>query len=78
MWNALRYNGILLVLVPVVTIALGLFLASMLNVAGRGRVGGVRESSIYKVVYVFPQVLSVAVVGVRWNEIYNPQPMVGW
>jgi len=75
-WNALKNNGILLLLLPTLAIALGLFFASMLNVAGRGgRAGitGVRGSAIYKVVYFFPQVLSIAIIGVLWKEIYNPR-----
>ena len=75
-WNALKHNAILLVLLPVLAIGLGLFFATMLNVAGRrGKAGvaGVRGSSIYKVVYFFPQVLSIAIIGVLWNEIYNPR-----
>lgn len=66
-WNALRNNGILLLLLPAVTIALGLFFASMLNITR------VRGAGVYKVVYFFPQVLSVAIIGVLWKEIYNPR-----
>lgn len=71
---ALRNNGILLVVVPAVTVLLGLFLASMLNVGRRGRSGieGVRGSSVYKVVYFFPMVLSVAVVGVLFKYVFAP------
>src|SRR5213083_2832887 len=71
-WNALKNNAILLALLPVLTILLGLFLATMLTVGGRG-VTGVRGSSVYRVVYFFPQVLSVAVIGVLWNQIYEPR-----
>ena len=74
-WNALRNNAYLLVLLPLVTIGLGLFLASMLSVGGRSdRAGvhGVRGASVYRVVYFFPQVLSVAIVGVLWKEMYAP------
>jgi N-acetylglucosamine transport system permease protein len=73
--NALKHNAILLVLLPVVTIVLGLFFASMLSVGGRrGRAGvqGVRGSSLYGIVYFFPQVLSVAIIGVLWREMYAP------
>lgn len=71
---ALRNNLILLVVVPVTTLLLGLFLASMLNVGGRGRAGieGVRGSSIYKVVYFFPQVLSLALIGVLFKYVFAP------
>ena len=74
-WNALRHNALLVVLLPVVTILLGLFFASMISVGGRrDRVGvhGVRGAGLYRVVYFFPQVLSVAIIGVLWKEMYAP------
>jgi N-acetylglucosamine transport system permease protein len=74
-WNALRHNALLLALLPVVTILLGLFLASMISVGGRrdrAGVRGVRGAAVYRVVYFFPQVLSVAIVGVLWKEMYAP------
>jgi N-acetylglucosamine transport system permease protein len=75
-WNALLHNLWLLLLLPLLTIALGLFLATMLNVGGRGgraAVTGVRGSAVYKLVYFAPQMLSVAVIGVLWSELYNPR-----
>ena len=75
-WNALRHNALLLVLLPVATILLGLALASMISVGGRAdRAGvhGVRGASVYRIVYFFPQVLSVAIVGVLWKEMYAPR-----
>ncbi|PSL02162.1 N-acetylglucosamine transport system permease protein [Haloactinopolyspora alba] len=81
MWNddqlrtALRNNLILLVVVPVLTLVLGLFFASMLNVGGRGRsqaITGVRGSSIYKVVYFFPQVLPHAIVAIMFAYVFAP------
>jgi N-acetylglucosamine transport system permease protein len=75
-WNALLHNLWLLLLLPLLTIALGLFLATMLNVGGRGGRGavtGVRGSAVYKLVYFAPQMLSVAVIGVLWSELYNPR-----
>ncbi|HWS37766.1 MAG TPA: sugar ABC transporter permease [Actinoplanes sp.] len=65
-WNALRHNGLLLLILPVVTILLGLFFASMITVHG------VRGAAVYRVVYFFPQVLSVAIIGVLWKEMYAP------
>lgn len=75
-WNALLNNAWLLLLLPVLTIALGLFLATMLNVGGRGSRGaisGVRGSALYKVIYFAPQMLSVSIIGVLWVEVYNPR-----
>jgi N-acetylglucosamine transport system permease protein len=75
-WIALRNNVVILALLPVVTIALGLFFSFMLNVGGRRRngaaVSGVRGSAFYKVVFFFPQVLSITIIAVLWQFIYNP------
>jgi N-acetylglucosamine transport system permease protein len=75
-WNALLHNAWLLLLLPILTIGMGLFLATMLNVGGRGGRGavtGVRGAGIYKIVYFAPQMLSVAVIGVLWTQVYNPR-----
>ncbi|MGN9912543.1 carbohydrate ABC transporter permease [Phytohabitans sp. LJ34] len=74
-WNAIKNNAILLALVPVLTIALGLFFATMLNMGGRGgRAGvvGVRGTAAYRLVYFFPQVLSVVIIAVIWQQVYHP------
>ncbi|MFJ4918533.1 carbohydrate ABC transporter permease [Streptomyces sp. NPDC088725] len=77
-WNALRHNIYLLALLPIVTLALGLFFAFMLNVGGKRRknevVTGVSGSKFYKFVFFFPQVISVTIVAVIWFNIYNPDP----
>ena len=60
-----------LVALPVVTILLALFFAFLLNVGGRGGRAGIRGvfgSSVYKIVFFFPQVLSVAIIAVLWQE----------
>jgi N-acetylglucosamine transport system permease protein len=71
---ALKNNALLLVIVPAVTVLLGLFFASMLNIGRRGKSGveGVRGSRVYRVVYFFPQVLSVAIVGVLFKYVFAP------
>lgn len=57
---------------PVLTVALALFFAFMLNVGGRGNRAGVRGvfgSSVYKVIFFFPFILSIAIVGIVWGTI---------
>ncbi|MCC3767390.1 carbohydrate ABC transporter permease [Streptomyces sp. UNOC14_S4] len=80
-WNALKHNVVMLVLVPIVTLALGLFFAYMLNVGGRARRGavitGVRGARFYKFVFFFPQVISITIISVIWFNIYNPDPSDG-
>ncbi|CAM5595901.1 sugar ABC transporter permease [Streptomyces xanthochromogenes] len=80
-WKALWHNVLLLLCVPVVTLAFGLFFAFMLNVGGRRRgsagVAGVRGSGLYKVIFFFPQVLSITIIAILWQQIYNPDPENG-
>jgi N-acetylglucosamine transport system permease protein len=73
-WVALKNNVILLLVVPAVTLALGLFFASMLNVGRHGKSGieGVRGSGTYKIVYFFPLVLSHAIIGVLFKYVFAP------
>lgn len=75
-WNALKHNGMLLLFVPAGTILLALFFAFMLNLGGRRggpAVQGVRGAEFYKVVYFFPQVLSIAIIAILWQFVYNPR-----
>ncbi|MFJ3926712.1 carbohydrate ABC transporter permease [Streptomyces sp. NPDC090022] len=72
--GALWHNLLLLVFVPVLTILLALFFAFMVNAGGRGGAGGVqgvRGSGFYKIVYFFPQVLSLAILAVLFGAVYR-------
>lgn len=74
-WKALRNHGQLLLTVPTCTIAIALFFAYLLNVAGGGpgsATRGLRGSAFYKIVFFFPQILSVAVLGVLFQLVYRP------
>jgi N-acetylglucosamine transport system permease protein len=64
--DAVRNNALLLIAVPLVTIAIGLFLASML------RTSSARIGQGYRIVYFFPQLLSLVVIAVLWGFVYNP------
>lgn len=72
--KAFWHNVFFLVTVPLFTIVLALFLAFMLNVGGRGNRAGIRGvwgSSVYKVIFFFPQVLSVVLIAIMWGAIYR-------
>ncbi|GIJ43287.1 sugar ABC transporter permease [Virgisporangium aliadipatigenens] len=70
--DAVRNNATMLVVVPLATVALGLFLASMLHVGGRDGRSAVRGAGGYQIVYFFPQLLSLVVIAVLWGFVYNP------
>lgn len=74
-WKAMRNHGIMLLVVPVLTIGLALVFAFLLNVAGRRRAGGtsgLAGAGFYRVVFFFPQVLSITVIGVLFQAVYRP------
>jgi N-acetylglucosamine transport system permease protein len=74
-WKAVRHHGILLLVMPIVTILVALFFAFMLNVGGGSRAGemrGVWGSKVYRVVFFFPQVLAVVIVGVIFGRVFSP------
>jgi N-acetylglucosamine transport system permease protein len=74
-WKAVRHHGVLLLVMPLLTILIALFFAFMLNVGGGGRAGvmtGVWGSKFYRVVFFFPQILSVVIIGVIFSRIYAP------
>ena len=64
-WIALRNNAIWLVAALLIPTSIGLGLAVLLNKPFRG-------SSIYRSVFYFPAILSLAIVGLIWNWIYLP------
>jgi N-acetylglucosamine transport system permease protein len=72
--KAFWHNVFFLVTLPLVTIALALFLAFLLNVGGRGNRAGVRGvfgSGLYKVIFFFPVTLSLVVIAVMWQQVYR-------
>jgi N-acetylglucosamine transport system permease protein len=72
--KAFWHNVFFLVTVPLFTIALALFFAFLLNVGGRGGRAGIRGvwgSSVYKIIFFFPVVLSLVVVAIMWGAIYR-------
>jgi N-acetylglucosamine transport system permease protein len=71
---AFWHNVFFLVMLPLLTIALALFLAFLLNVGGRGNRAGIRGvfgSSLYKVIFFFPITLSLVIIAVMWKAIYR-------
>ncbi|MEU1386310.1 MULTISPECIES: sugar ABC transporter permease [unclassified Nonomuraea] len=66
-WQAVRNHAVLLVTLPLVTIALALVFAYLL-----GDSAGTPGARFYRVIFFLPQVLAVAVVGVLFKAVYRP------
>lgn len=64
-WNALSHNGIVLLILPVITLGLALLFAALFT-------QGIRGGRFFRIVFFFPQVMSVAVVAILWSFIYHP------
>jgi len=65
-WIALKNNAIWLVAALLLPTSMGLGLAILLNSRFRG-------SHIFRSIFYFPAVLSLAVVGLIWTWIYHPE-----
>jgi N-acetylglucosamine transport system permease protein len=72
--TALRNSVELAVVLPVVTLVIALFFASLVTVGGssHGNVRGLRNSSVYRVISFFPYVVPAIVIGLLWSQIYDP------
>jgi N-acetylglucosamine transport system permease protein len=66
--TALTHNGQLLIVLPLFIISLAMLFATLFVQGGKG----VRGAGFYRVVYFFPQVMSLVIVGVLWQYIYHP------
>lgn len=75
-WKSFQHSLTFALVLPVLVLGLALFFAFMVNIGGRRRKGaaiaGVRGSGFYKIVYFFPQVLSIAIVALLFQFAYNP------
>jgi len=73
--DAVLHHVVLLVALPIITIAIALFFAFLLNSGGGTRGGaavGVWGSKFYRVVFFLPQVLAVVIVGVIFLRVFSP------
>lgn len=67
--NSLANNGKFVVLLPLATLSIALLFASLFTQGGRGIWG----SGFYRVVFFFPQVMSVVIIGLLFQYVYNPR-----
>jgi raffinose/stachyose/melibiose transport system permease protein len=65
-WQALKNNGIWMVLALAIPMFLGLFIAQILNREFKGRI-------VFRALFYYPAILSLTAVGLIWVWMYNPQ-----
>ena len=65
-WLALRNNMIMYIFGTIFTFALAIFLATVLVKKK------LKENRFYRIVFLFPNVLSIVVVSIIWSFIYSP------
>ncbi len=72
--KAVRNSLLLLAVVPVVTLVASFALASLVTFGGgtNGGVRGLNRAGIYRVVAFFPYVVPAIIIGIIWNQVYDP------
>ncbi|HEV2528351.1 MAG TPA: sugar ABC transporter permease [Thermomicrobiales bacterium] len=65
--NALGNNAFFLLVIPLITISLALLFATLFTQGARGVPG----SSFYRIVFFFPQILSIVIIGVLFKNVYK-------
>jgi len=72
--KALSNNLLLALVLPPVTIALAVTLATLVTVGGvsRGEIRGIRNSDLYRIISFFPYVVPAIVIGIIWAQVYDP------
>jgi N-acetylglucosamine transport system permease protein len=72
--HSLRNNVELAIVVPFVTIVLGLAIATVVTVGGptKGSIRGIGGSGFYRVVSFFPYTVPAIVIGLIWAQVYDP------
>jgi N-acetylglucosamine transport system permease protein len=74
-WKAIEHHIVILVALPLVTIAIALVFSFLLNLGGKskgGNMAGVWGSKFYRVVFFFPQLLALPIIGVLFSTVYRP------
>lgn len=72
--KAMVNNIILVIVLPLVTIAVSLILATLVTVGGSsfGQTRGLSHSGFYRVASFFPYCVPAVVIGLMWGQIFDP------
>lgn len=71
---SIRNSITLAIFLPVITVILALVLATLVTIGGssRGQIKGLKGAGFYRVISFFPYVIPAVVIGIIWQQIFNP------
>lgn len=72
-WRAVSHNAALLVVIPVVTLGLAMLFAALITRGGAGNLRATRGADLYRVLFFFPQVVPVVIIGIMFSYLYSSQ-----
>ena len=67
--DALTNNGKFILILPLLTLGLAMLFAAMFTQGA----GGVKFSGFYRVVFFFPQIMSMVIIGILFQRVYSPR-----
>lgn len=72
--NAVGNSLVFAIVIPAVTLTIALTFAILITIGGtgRGRIRGVRNAGMYRVVSLFPYVIPGIAIGIMWRLILDP------
>ncbi|MEO6504536.1 MAG: sugar ABC transporter permease [Terrimesophilobacter sp.] len=64
----------LAIVLPIVTLGIAFIFATLVTIGGpsHGAIRGLRNSSFYRVISFFPYVIPAIVIGLIWQQVYDP------
>lgn len=69
-WRSVLHNGILLVVIPVLTLGLAMLFASLITRGGAGNLRATPGGDLYRILFFFPQVVPVVIIGILFSYLY--------
>ena len=72
--KSIRNSVELAIVVPFVTIALALTLATLITVGGssHGQIRGLSAAGFYRVISFFPYTIPAIIIGIMWSQVFDP------
>ncbi|HML21982.1 MAG TPA: sugar ABC transporter permease [Aggregatilinea sp.] len=65
-WTILGNNAKILLTFPIITMAIALFFAALFHQEA------IRGATFFRIVFFFPQVISVSIIAILWSYVYHP------